>query len=691
MASCITAIWSGSTSPQARLTVTLNTSKSDGDTAALDWVLEYVAHGYAANVTDKRDYTVTINGTAVKSGSYSIDGVKTTTTITSGTAYVDKGTAAKTVSFSVSFAFNLSWSGVYAGTKTASGSISIPAKTTYTVSYNANGGAGAPASQTKTYGTTLKLSSTKPTRTGYSFQGWATSSGGGVTYAAGANYTANAAVTLYAVWKAVTYTVSYNANGGTNAPASQTKTYGTTLKLTSAVPDRQNYTFRGWATSASATTATYAAGANYTENAAVTLYAVWDLAYVKPKIYNLSVMRCDENQQYSDDGTCALVRFTWETTEPNPTAYITVYREFDYSIHEHSVNLVGNSGESSILVGDFEFNPEYSYELLVTVSDDGGESESLVTLNSATFPLDAKAGNDGVAFGKSAELGKEKSLGGRGVAEFAFDGKFNEPVYGKALGMDRLPAIPEGANFNNYIETGCYAVYSNTIATSCANCPVDRAGRLEVWSATGEGVRAAQWSYLRQRYIPYNRGNAVWEREVTRGEDNVWNYYPWWRSSLTPDASEKLYTNVLDKAAMTIALTENTVLGAVSTYSRIPFNKSVLSTSGRLTLSNNSIRIGSGIQHIKVSGQVLVSPGSINGLRHIRIQKVSDGTTSSIAWNTIKVAASTHTIFVQTPIIVSVKEGDLLNMVFYTGDASDSISSGTATNGLQTYLTVEEL
>lgn len=686
MASCITAIWSGSTSPQARLTVTLNTSKSDGDTAALDWKLEYVAHGYAANVTDKRDYTVTINGTAVKSGSYSIDGVKTTTTITSGTAYVDKGTAAKTVSFSVSFAFNLSWSGVYAGTKTASGSISIPAKTTYTVSYNANGGAGAPASQTKTYGTTLKLSSSKPTRTGYSFQGWATSASGGVTYAAGANYTANAAVTLYAVWKAVTYTVSYNANGGTNAPASQTKTYGATLKLTSAVPDRQNYIFRGWATSASATTATYAAGANYTDNAAVTLYAVWELDYVAPRIYNLTVNRCDAQKNLTDEGMYALVDLDYECDR----AIAAVYIGWD-SASSGGDSLVlypsDEDGHIQALCGNGLLSTEETYTFTVSVSDQDGESESSTSINGMRFPIDAKAGNDGVSFGKPAELGAGESLGGTGVAEFAFDAKFNEPVYGKALGMDRLPPIPLGSDFDTYIEPGCYAVYSNTIATSCANCPVDRAGRLEVWSATGEGVRSEQWSYLRQRYIPYNRTNAVWEREITRGEDNVWNYYDWWRSSLTPAASEKVYS----KAAMTIALSENTVLGAVTTYSRIPFDKSVLSTSSRLTLANNSIRIGTGIQHIKVSGQVLVSPGSTNGLRHIRIQKVSDGTTSSIAWNTIKAAASSHTIFVQTPIIVSVKEGDLLNMVFYTGDASDSISSGTATNGWQTYLTVEEL
>lgn len=111
----------------------------------------------------------------------------------------------------------------------------------------------------------------------------------------------------------------------------------------------------------------------------------------------------------------------------------------------------------------------------------------------------------------------------------------------KALGMDRLPAIPESSDLNNYIEPGCYAVQNNEIAATCSNIPIDRAGRLEVWSATGEGNRSEKWSYLRQRYIPYNSSNAVWERDITRSSDNVWKYYDWWKSSLTPTASEFVY------------------------------------------------------------------------------------------------------------------------------------------------------
>ena len=145
---------------------------------------------------------------------------------------------------------------------------------TFTVIYNANGGSGAPGNQIKTHGTALTLSAAVPTRTGYTFQGWATSASGAVAYQKGGSYTTDANVTLYAVWKINSYTVSYNANGGSGAPGNQTKTHGTALTLSAAVPTRTGYTFQGWATSASGAVA-YQKGGSYTTDANVTLYAVW--------------------------------------------------------------------------------------------------------------------------------------------------------------------------------------------------------------------------------------------------------------------------------------------------------------------------------------------------------------------------------------------------------------------------------
>ena len=151
-------------------------------------------------------------------------------------------------------------------------------ETDYTLSYNANGGSGAPSSQTGTgVGSyTFTISSTKPTRTGYTFLGWSLSSTAtSASYQPDGSITLTASDILYAVWKANTYTVSYNANGGSGAPSNQTKTYGVTLTLSNTKPTRTGYTFSAWNTAQNGSGTSYAPGGSYTANAAVTLYAQW--------------------------------------------------------------------------------------------------------------------------------------------------------------------------------------------------------------------------------------------------------------------------------------------------------------------------------------------------------------------------------------------------------------------------------
>ena len=169
---------------------------------------------------------------------------------------------------------------------------------TYTVRYDANGGGNTPASQTKTENVTLILTSTIPTRYGYTFKGWATTSTATTAdYQAGSSYTANESVTLYAVWEINTYTVSFDANGGSGAPTSQTKKHGQNLILTVAVPTRPNHVFLGWATDSSATSVAYAPGATYTAEEDVTLYAVWQERNYDFSASDLTVTP-DEIEQY---------------------------------------------------------------------------------------------------------------------------------------------------------------------------------------------------------------------------------------------------------------------------------------------------------------------------------------------------------------------------------------------------------
>lgn len=149
-------------------------------------------------------------------------------------------------------------------------------ETDYKLSYNANGGSGAPAAQTGTgVGSyTFKLSTAKPIRTGYTFQGWATSaSAASAAYQPGGSVKVTANTTLYAVWKANTYTVTFDANGGTVTPSTKDVTYAGTYG-TLYTPVRPGYRFDGWFTAADGGTQVLSTTVA-TITAAQTLYAHW--------------------------------------------------------------------------------------------------------------------------------------------------------------------------------------------------------------------------------------------------------------------------------------------------------------------------------------------------------------------------------------------------------------------------------
>lgn len=198
---------------------------------------------------------------------------------------------------------------------------------TYTISYNANGGSGAPASQTKIEDITLTLSSTKPTKanttntvtgsfniTGdanggyfgtttttttkitastshtdtvkYTFSKWNTvSDGSGTSYAAGANYTANATATLYAQYTSSTTTgtttYSNNSIGGLTKPSRDKATQATytityvygngSSNSTATCKKIRTYSFNGWSEAKGGTVLSNST----TYTSAKTVYASW--------------------------------------------------------------------------------------------------------------------------------------------------------------------------------------------------------------------------------------------------------------------------------------------------------------------------------------------------------------------------------------------------------------------------------
>lgn len=124
-----------------------------------------------------------------------------------------------------------------------------------------------------------------PATNGKQLIGWSTTAAGEVDRAFGSSVTLTSNTTIYAVWKEV-FTLVYNGNGTDvlNVPSNQvvfTDAADKSSAISSSVPTRNGYTFKGWATSeelANAGTVAHAAGAEFTLSANTVLYAVWQAA-----------------------------------------------------------------------------------------------------------------------------------------------------------------------------------------------------------------------------------------------------------------------------------------------------------------------------------------------------------------------------------------------------------------------------
>lgn len=552
MASCITDQWATG-APQAKLEVTQ--SSSTGGKSTLSYKLYYIADYPAKLATADRDYTITINGNTVKTGSFNINEKTGTYTVTSGTVNINKTTSAQNISFKVEFEFKLTWSGTYGGWKSKSGSISIPAKTKYTISYNANGGSGAPSSQTKWYGTSLKLSSTKPTKSGSTFSQWNTKSdGSGTSYESEDMYTANAKATLYAIWSTKTYTIKYDlkggsgtfnnqtkshgvnltlrtgkptktgyvfkgwalsdggsvyyqpggtcgknenltlyavwndaytikydANGGSNAPSSQTKEKGVNLTLRTGTPTRDGYIFKGWALTQTGSVY-YQPGGQCGKNENLTLYAVWAADYLKPRISNKSVYRSNSSGSEDDNGTYANVVFDWVCDYTVSSIKIEWKKTIETSYENSStISATGLNGTVSTTIGSGSLSTDSTYDIRISVSDSGGTTTSTLSLGGVKYIIDVLTGGAGLAFGKPAE--KDNTI------------EFGMKMWSKYGHIMPTPkSLDTNEDLNNLHDYGYYILPDTTISPTITNKPTlstTGTGILEVFPG-GSGVQVIQ-------------------------------------------------------------------------------------------------------------------------------------------------------------------------------------------------------
>ncbi|MBD9114720.1 hypothetical protein EGP95_02935, partial [bacterium] len=152
---------------------------------------------------------------------------------------------------------------------------------TYKVVFNNNGGTGTKTELTCTYNKDCKLSTEGFTKEGYTISGWSKTSEGEIEYTADAtvkNLAETGSITLYAKWSANTYTITYNANGGTGSMNKTTCVYDTNCTIAGNSFTKENYDFVNWAKD-SVTGETYNAGAtvkNLATSGNVDMYAIWE-------------------------------------------------------------------------------------------------------------------------------------------------------------------------------------------------------------------------------------------------------------------------------------------------------------------------------------------------------------------------------------------------------------------------------
>lgn len=183
---------------------------------------------------------------------------------------------------------------IYAGWKASSAN---PTAQNYSVAFSANGGTGTMNRHTYNRGTSYALPMNTFKRSGYEFDGWATSPLGAKVYSDRQSVRdlapAGATITLYARWKAVAaterpYTIKFDANGGTGSMSYQTVNRNATVSLYNNGYTRSGATFKGWNTKKDGKGASYSNRASVKNLGAagstVTLYAQWTFTAGEKKV-----------------------------------------------------------------------------------------------------------------------------------------------------------------------------------------------------------------------------------------------------------------------------------------------------------------------------------------------------------------------------------------------------------------------
>lgn len=394
-----------------RIQLSASTPSWTETTVTVSYTLTYLPGSIIDVRAETSPYSVVIDGRSVAGGRFTPTRGGSSKIIATGTTTVNRTEGGRIFACAASATFYGTWAGYQGTVLNVSFGLAIQGynsagEDSYTITFNANGGYYAPSPIEKTPGVSIQLPTQIPSRTGYTFLGWATSPYlGSAEYAAGQMFHNDANVTLYAQWQAITYTVSYNANGGSGAPSSQTKPYGSySFYLSTVTPTRDGYSFKGWSEISNATTATYQPGDRFIGNYNMTLFAVWVLITKNLYISDLSVDRCTSAGVLSETGTYA--KITGNYVAANGYKSITFQYRVLGSTGSYTtagtVSVGSTSGVINYRCGG-SFDIEQNYEFRITITD--ADNNSVVytsTLATMSYVMDFMEGGKGLTIGSAA-------------------------------------------------------------------------------------------------------------------------------------------------------------------------------------------------------------------------------------------------------------------------------------------------
>jgi uncharacterized repeat protein (TIGR02543 family) len=256
----------------------------------------------------------------------------------------------------------------------------------YTLTFDANGGVSSEESRPVDYNSTL-AALPFPSREGYTFDGWNTAKdASGTTYVNGQTYNELQDVTLYALWTAKDYTVTFGNNGGglITPPYPITVTYDQPIGTLPAA-ERAGYDFKGWNTQADGSGASYHDADIYKTADNATLYAQW-----YGKFYTLgfdaqggTVSPASQTVQYdSPAGELPFpVRegYTFSNWNGNQDGSGSIYTELTIFNKEQNITIY-----AQWIINSYTVNFEINYPAGVTPPSENADFDTYITLHSPT-------------------------------------------------------------------------------------------------------------------------------------------------------------------------------------------------------------------------------------------------------------------------------------------------------------------